>query len=151
MWRVNSLERLVVELDLDAHGIWDLPPRLYAISPAADLLVIHPQLGGTLALSLEKDPGALTAIEQEENPTNEDLEEFLSGINWAPQVVGVAIVLERFINEPSEDVRICAAVLRDGSHHCAIRLRRYDFDDSVLYGADLVPQLIEALAATLAD
>lgn len=150
MWRVNSLERLVAELDLDAKN-WDLPPRLYAISPAADLLALHPDLGRTLSLSLEKDPGALTAIEQEENPSDADLEEFLAGIDWAPEVVGVAIVLERLINEPSEEVRITAAVLRDGSHHCAIRFRRYDFDDSVLYGADLVPQLIEALEGTLVD
>jgi hypothetical protein len=150
MWRVNSLERLVAELDLDANG-WDVPPRLYALSPAADLLALHPELGRTLSLSLEKDPGALTAIEQEDSPSAEDLEEFLAGIDWPPEVVGVAIVLERLINEPSEDVRITAAVLRDGTHHCAIRFRRYDFDDSVLYGADLVPQLIEALAATLAD
>jgi hypothetical protein len=147
---VNSLERLVSELDMDAKN-WDLPPRLYALSPAADLLAVHPELGRTLSLSLEKDPGALTAIEQEGNPSAEELEEFLAGIGWAPEVVGVAVVLERLINEPSEDVRITAAVLRDGSHQCAIRFRRYDFDDSVLYGADLVPQLIEALAATLAD
>ncbi len=151
MCRVNSLERLVVELDLDAKGVWDLPPRLYAISSAAELLFLHPELVPTLSLSLEKDPGALTAIEQDENPTNENLEEFLAGIDWPPQVVGVAIVLERLINEPSEDVRISAAVLRDGSRHCAIRVRRYDFDDSVLYGTDLVPQLTEALAATLSD
>jgi hypothetical protein len=150
IWRVNSLERLVSELDMDAKN-WDLPPRLYALSPAADLLAIHPELGRTLSLSLEKDPGALTAIEQEGNPSAEELEEFLAGIGWAPEVVGAAVVLERLINEPSEDVRITAAVLRDGLHQCAIRFRRYDFDDSVLYGADLVPQLIEALAATLAD
>jgi len=147
---VNSLERLVSELDLDASG-WDLPPQLYALSATADLIVSHPQLAATLLLSLEKDPAALTAIAQEENPTNENVEDFLAGINWAPEVVGVAIVLERLINVPSEDVRITAAVLRDGSHHCAIRFRRYDFDDSVLYGADLVPQLIEALAETLSD
>lgn len=151
MWAVTSLERLVSELDLDAKGVWDLEPRLYALSPAADLLAAHPELRATLLLSVEKDPGALTAIAQEENPTNENVEEFLAGINWAPEVVGVAIVLERLINEPSEDVRITAAVLRDGSHHCAIRFRRYDFDDSVLYGAELVPQLIEALAETLTD
>lgn len=150
MWAVTSLERLVNELDLDAKG-WDLEPRLYAISPAVDLLERYPELEATLSLSLEKDPGALTAIAQEDNPTNENLEEFLAGINWASEVVGVAIVLERLINEPREDVRITAAVLRDGSHYCAIRFRRYDFDDSVLYGAELVPQLIEALAGTLAD
>ncbi len=150
MWAVNSLERLVTELDLDAKS-WDLGPRLYALSPAADLLSNHPELEVTLSLSLEKDPGALTAIEQEENPTNETVEEFLAAINWAPEVVGVAVVLERLINVPSEDVRITAAVLRDGSHYCAIRFRRYDFDDSVLYGAELVPQLIDALADTLAD
>ena len=148
---MNSLERLVAELDLDAKGVWDLPPRLYALSPAAELLTLHPELVPTLSLSLEKDPNALTAIEQDENPTNENVEEFLAGIDWPPSVVGVAIVLERLINVPSEDVRISAAVLRDGSHHCAIRIRRYDFDDSVLYGADLVPQLTEALAATLSD
>ncbi|HUW78052.1 MAG TPA: PPA1309 family protein [Candidatus Nanopelagicaceae bacterium] len=147
---MNSLERLVAELDLDAKA-WDRPPRLYALTPAADLLAKHPELGQTLRLSLEKDPGALTAIEQEENPKAEDLEDFLVGIDWGPEVVGVAIVLERLINEPSEDVRITVGVLRDGSHQCAIRFRRYDFDDSVLYGADLVPQLVEALAATLAD
>jgi len=150
MCSVNSLERLVNELDLEARG-WDLNPRLYALSATADLIAKHPALEATLSLSLEKDPSALTAIEQDENPTNEDVEDFLAGINWAPEVVGVAIVLERLINEPSEDVRITAAVLRDGSHYCAIRFRRYDFDDSVLYGADLVPQLIEALAATLSD
>ncbi len=150
MWAVNSLERLVTELDLDAKS-WDLGPRLYALSPAADLLSNHPELEATLSLSLEKDPGALTAIEQEKNPTNETVEEFLAAINWAPEVVGVALVLERLINVPSEDVRITAAVLRDGSHYCAIRFRRYDFDDSVLYGAELVPQLIDALADTLVD
>ena len=151
MCRVNSLERVVVELDLDAKGVWDLPPRLYALSPAAELLALHPELVPTLSLSLEKDPNALTAIEQDQNPTNENLDEFLAAIDWPPAVVGVAVVLERLINEPSEDVRITAAVLRAGSRQSAIRMRRYDFDDSVLYGADLVPQLSDALAATLSD
>jgi len=147
---VNSLERLVAELDLDAKS-WDRPPRLYALSAASDLLAANPELAAALSRSLDQDPGALAAIEQEEHPTNENLEDFLAAITWAPEVVGVAIVLERLINEPREDVRITAAVLRDGSRQCAIRMRRYDFDDSVVYGRDLVPQLTDALAATLSD
>jgi hypothetical protein len=39
-------------------------------------------------------------------------------------------------------------VLRDGTRHSALRLRRHDTDDEVLAGPDLVPALAEALAAT---
>jgi hypothetical protein len=46
-------------------------------------------------------------------------------------------------------VRIVAAATRDGSTHCALRLRSHDDPSSVMAGADLVPQLTQLLAATL--
>jgi hypothetical protein len=50
-----------------------------------------------------------------------------------------------------QEVRIVVAVLRDGSRATALRLRAHDDEQSVLTGADLVPGLAEALAATLTD
>ena len=50
-----------------------------------------------------------------------------------------------------QEVRIVAAVLRDGSRSCALRMRAHDDETSVLTGPDLVPGLSAALAATLAD
>jgi hypothetical protein len=41
------------------------------------------------------------------------------------------------------------AVLRDGTRHSALRLRKHDDDTSVLTGDDLVPALANALAGTL--
>jgi hypothetical protein len=43
------------------------------------------------------------------------------------------------------------AVLRDGARESALRLREKDSPTEVLTGADLVPGLAEALAATFAD
>jgi hypothetical protein len=42
-----------------------------------------------------------------------------------------------------------AAARRDGARFCALRLRAHDDDFSVLEGTDLVPALLELLAATL--
>jgi len=50
-----------------------------------------------------------------------------------------------------EDVRIVVGVLRTGARDTALRLRTQDREDAVLSGAELVPGLAEALAATLAD
>jgi hypothetical protein len=50
-----------------------------------------------------------------------------------------------------QEVRIAVGVLRDGTRDCALRLRTKDKDDEVLSGADLVPNLVRALADTLKD
>lgn len=38
--------------------------------------------------------------------------------------------------------------VRTGESWCALRLKAYDADNSVLGSADLVPELVEALQAT---
>jgi len=49
-----------------------------------------------------------------------------------------------------EEVRMTVAVLRTGGREAALRLRSKDAPTEVLTGADLVPGLAEALAATFA-
>jgi hypothetical protein len=48
------------------------------------------------------------------------------------------------------EVRLAAAVLRDGTGGCAVRARNHDRDTDVAVAPDLVPGLLEALAGTLA-
>ena len=48
------------------------------------------------------------------------------------------------------EVRLAAAVLRDGANGCAVRARDHDRDVDVAVGPDLIPGLLEALAGTLA-
>jgi hypothetical protein len=48
------------------------------------------------------------------------------------------------------DVRLAAAVLRGGSHACALRARDHDDDDQVAVGPELAPGLVAAVEATLA-
>lgn len=150
-----------IEKDRSALG-WDLAPVLYALVSTADLIAQEPQLEFALADRMER----LTAVEQEELP-DQPLEEFLPTIQWPAEVLGAAIALERWLvpdwvsdasdlaewnaQAAKEDVRIVVAVLRDGSQACAMRLRQHDADDSVLVGPDLVPGLIESLAATFRD
>lgn len=49
-----------------------------------------------------------------------------------------------------QEVRITAAVLRDGKREIALRLREKDLAREVLTGPDLVPGLTKALLATFA-
>jgi hypothetical protein len=50
-----------------------------------------------------------------------------------------------------QEVRIVAGATRAGATYCALRLRAHDDDQSVVTGNDLVPALLELLAATLED
>ncbi|RJK98093.1 PPA1309 family protein [Vallicoccus soli] len=168
------LTRAVVELEQHvAAGGWDQPVRLFALVPTAELLAAQPdladQLGGDALLL---DPGHLTPVEQEV-PAHDGLEELLAGIVWPPEVAGTAVAVERLVLPPDaegalpddpaaaaafaaghpgrQEVRLAVGVLRDGSRECAVRLRSADRDQDVRSGADLVPGLARALAATLED
>lgn len=162
-------------LDIERHvaaGAWDQPPRLYALVETADLRRREPELAAADLGTEADEPGHLTAVEQEELPDFAAVEELLGGIAWPPEVLGVALVVERLFlpagheegmpadedaaawlaqHPHREELRIAAGVLRDGSRECALRLRARDADASVLTGPDLVPGLTDALAATLAD
>lgn len=147
-----------IESDRGQRG-WDQPPALYALVATADLVAREPQM----ELALSSRQAILTAIEQEQLP--DSLEKFLPTIEWPAEVLGAAVVLERWIvpdhiDEDSleswaadhpgkEEVRIVAAVMRDGSKACSIRLRSHG--DEVMTGPDLAPGLTELLALTFAD
>ncbi len=172
------LSQVIVEIEQHvARGGWDQPVRLYALVETADLVRREPALAEQLGLSAATvAPGALTPVEQEALPVDQPLDELLAGIAWPPAVLGCALVVERLMVPPDveaeladctedpadlarkvadhprrQDVRIAVGVLRDGSRETAIRLRSHDSDDAVLTGPDLVPNLAEALAATLED
>ena len=154
-------------LEVEAHvagGGWDQPPRLFALVSTAAILASQPELAEDLAGAHEYTP-----VEQElEDVAN--FEELLLGVGWPEAVDGCAAVIERlmipaevesevpsdpeaaqaFVAEHPErrEVRLVAAVLRDGSAHSAVRGRADDTE--LLEGPDLVPGLVELLRGTLA-
>jgi hypothetical protein len=121
----------------------------------------------------DQAPDALTAIEQEGLHQSSNLESVLGRVAWPPDVDGCAFVVERVVVPPDaerdlpsdpdaavealarhpdrEDVRLLAAVLRDGTSVCLIRQRSHDADDAVGTGPDLAPGLVAALQATFDD
>jgi hypothetical protein len=158
--------------DLERHSAeegWDLPPRLYALVESAELLRQEPGLAEQLGLSASTD--TIAALEQPPLPDSVSIEESLATIIWPEAVAGCALVVERVVLPPEaeeqmpddegealawlaghplrEEVRMVVGVLRDGSRHSALRLRKHDSNDEVLSEADLVPALADALAATL--
>jgi hypothetical protein len=160
-------------LEVEAHVAesgWDQPARLYALVPTTELIADEPELAARLGLDPASAAGTFTPIEQELNPT-ESLERLLTRIEWPPAVRGAAAVLERIVLSddveaalPAEadpeaaardprrhEVRLAAAVTRDGRAYCAIRLRDHDRDDAILEGDQLVPGLVGLLSRSLTD
>ncbi len=153
-----------VESHVGAEG-WDQSPRLFALVPTADLIAREPALAGQLS----DDPDSITPVEQELDGSRE-LEDLLTEIEWPDAVVGCAAVIERVMLPPEaeeslpddpeallaaaavhpdrREVRLVAAVTRDGKSHSAVRARE-PLDAELLEGPDLVPGLIEHLRATL--
>jgi len=155
---------LEVESHVAAEG-WDQAPRLFALVPTADLIAREP----ALADQLSTEPGSITPVEQELDPSRE-LEDLLTEIEWPDAVVGCAAVIERIMLPPEaeeslpddpdalvaaaaahpdrREVRLVAAVVRTGQSHSAVRARE-PLDAELLEGPDLVPGLIEHLRGTL--
>jgi hypothetical protein len=154
--------------DFVATAGWDQSPQLFALVSTAELLHRQPHLAGTL------DPGAaLTPIAQEPL-ANDDLGAALAGIMWPSTVHGCALAQEIVVLPPSaesdlpddsdadelrrraaehparREARLVAAVLRDGSAACVLRLRGSEpGTDELVEGPELAPNLTEALRATL--
>ncbi|MFE9170424.1 PPA1309 family protein [Streptomyces kebangsaanensis] len=172
----SPLTRAVLEIDEYASGLgWDQPARLFALVDTARLRVQEPALAAQLGLEDEQGASGLTPIEQDEVPADRPLDEFLGTIAWPDAVTGCALTVERLMLPPSaeaqvpegldgaklakwvaghperQEVRMTVAVLRDGARESALRLRGKDSATEVLTGADLVPGLAEALAATFED
>lgn len=135
------------------------------------------QLPPDVAEAAQADPEHLTAVEQEDLPDVTSLEELLGRVTWPPTVDGVALSVERSVLPPQaeaealrrasaegldeaalaallqdhperQDLRMVAAVMRDGGNACAVRSRLHDGDPMVAVGPDLVPGLVDALART---
>ncbi|MDP9222046.1 MAG: PPA1309 family protein [Actinomycetota bacterium] len=118
-------------------------------------------------------PSHLTAVEQDGLAPTSSIESMLATMAWPAEVDGAAIALERVVVPPEaerdlpedpeqavehlaahaerRDVRLVVGVLRDGTAMCALRQRLHDQDTSVAVGPNLVPGLVHALLATLAD
>lgn len=149
----TGLRDAVVEVEQHvAREGWDQPVRLFAIVPTASVREGNPEL----SLIPERD---YASLEQETH--GRDIDVLLEGIEWHDDVVGAIVAVERYVvggdSGPTQaegaaerhDVRMVAGVLRGGGAAYAIRVRDHDSDDSVVIGPDLVPQLGEALLATL--
>ncbi|WP_431680362.1 PPA1309 family protein [Kitasatospora sp. KL5] len=168
----SPLTRAALEIDEYAATLgWDLPARLFALVDTAALRKADPRLARQLGLA-DNEATGLTPVEQEELPAGAELDKFLGTIAWPDQVAGCALVVERLMLPPGaeqsrpknatekelagwvanhpqrQEVRITAAVLRDGSREIALRLREKDVAREVLTGPDLVPGLTDALLAT---
>ncbi len=176
--RQASVLRAVLELEHHVSSAgWDGPLRLFALIRTAGAIEADPDLANRLpddvVAAAELDPEHLTAVEQDELPPIEDLEGLLHTIAWPASVDGAAVVVERLVlpteaeatmpEDPAaarawvaahpqrQELRMAAAVLRDGTNGCAVRSRGLDVDSQVASGPDLVPGLVEALASTLRD
>jgi len=174
--RQDAVLRAVRELEQHvAAGGWDGPVRVFALVRTADALVRDRDLAGRLPADVvaaaQADPEHITIVEQEDLPSASSLEELLGSITWPPTVDGAAVVTERVVVPPEveaqlpadpdeavtwlaqhparREVRLAAAVLRDGTNGCAVRARDHDRASDVAVGPDLVPGLIEGLSATL--
>lgn len=163
-------------LEIEGHvaaGGWDRPATLFALVDTARLVASEPALASAMGLDSASAEGSLTPVEQDQLPPDQSLEIALQSISWPASVAGCAAVVERLVLPPDADaqipedpaaaeefarehpdrqeVRIVAGVTRAGATYCALRLRSHDDDQSVVGSADLVPELLELLGATLED
>ncbi len=159
-------------LDTERHVArsgWDQPVRLFALVPTAELVGREPQLADGLATH-DAAAGALSAVEQDELPEADGIEDLLARIAWPEQVSGCALAVERVVLPPDAerdlpedaaeavravaehpgraDVRLVVAVTRDGAARCLLRQREHDSDDRVALGEDIAPGIVHALRAT---
>lgn len=169
---------LVRELEQHvAAAGWDGPMRLFALVRTAGALDrdegLAERLPPAVVAAARADTDHLTAVEQDDLPQVSGLEDLLGRITWPHTVDGTAVVIERVVLPPRAeadldalpdddgaaaaaadhpdriDVRLAAAVLRDGTSGCAVRSRSHDADTAVAVGPDLIPDLISALRTTL--
>lgn len=163
-------------LEIEGHVAeagWDQPARLYALVETARLVAREPALAAAMGLDSSAAAGSLTPVEQDQLSPDRPLEQVLESITWPEGVAGCAAVVERLVLPPGVDdqipedatdaeafarehpdrqeVRIVAGATRAGATYCALRLRAHDDGQSVVGGADLVPALLQMLAATLED
>ncbi len=146
---------------------WDQPPQLFALVPTAELVQAQPDLAGQVDTDAPLTPVAQDSL------GDADLAEALGGIMWPEAVHGCAIAQEIVVLPPEaestlpadedaemrriaaehphrREARLVAAVLRDGTTACVLRLRAgSDTDDEIVEHPELAPNLTDALLSTL--
>jgi hypothetical protein len=164
------LEAATAEIEAHVAGSgWDRRPTLFALVRSAQLAADDPETAARLGLADAVGDG-LTPIEQDEVPKG-PLDEVLAQLGWPDAVVGCALSQEILILPPSaepdlpddtgdltavanhperREARLVVAVLRGGDAAAMLRLRGRDGapDGELLTGADLAPNLVDALLAT---
>ena len=158
---MSEIEQAVKEIEayVAADG-WDGPVRVFSLVDAETAMSVN----SALAAELPADATGLLSIEQEGLPSSDSIDELLGRLAWPDAVDGAAISLERVTLPPEaeaeipdaadprrEDIRMVVGVLRSGESWCTIRLRSHDSQAEAISGADLVPEMIEALLATFAE
>src|SRR5690606_6682756 len=167
----SALTRAVAEIERHVRADdWDQQARLYGLAPTAELVSREPELATKLGLSAEEATDEpLTPIEQDIG--GRAIEELLPTIEWPDTVTGCALVLEGValparggvvfraegtvaaacaLRHPARsDVRVVVGVLRDGSRATVLRVRGHEEDGDLVHGAELSPELGDALADTL--
>lgn len=149
---------------------WDQAPQLFALVSTAELLAREPGLADQL-----NPDSPLTPVAQDELPEGE-LDEALGGIAWPESVTGCALCQEIVVLPPDaeaevlvandssaemrrvaaehpqrKEARLVAAVNRDGSGACVLRVRGdADHPDEIVEHPELAPNLIDALRQTFA-
>lgn len=154
-----------IEAHVAANG-WDQPPVLYALVRVGRFRADEPETAARLGLD-DADEDLLTPIEQEPLPEGA-LDEVLAQIAWPESVAGCALTQEIVVLPPSaeesladsddvdaaafhpdrREARLVVAVLRGEESAAVLRLRGTD-EENLLTGADLAPNLVRALHATL--
>ncbi|MCT2588199.1 PPA1309 family protein [Actinophytocola gossypii] len=167
---LSALTREVEEFVSSAG--WNQPPQLFALVPTAELVEREPELADQV------DQGApLTPVAQDALPDG-DLADALAGIMWPEAVHGCALAQEIVVLPPEaeatlptgdttaesdamrriaaehprrREARLVAAVLRDGTTACVLRLRGGpdQDDDDIVEHPELAPNLTDALLTTL--
>ena len=136
---------------------------MFALVDTAQLVAAEPHIEAALGADVSRQPGHLTAIEQDEFHAGGDLAADLERIAWPEAVVGCALAVERVFVPPAEDpdaaaefvnthpqredVRVVVAVNRGGDVQGIARLK--SAPEELLIGSGLVPGLARALARTL--
>lgn len=167
-WEDPDLAVAVAEVEeFAAAAGWDAPPQLFALVVTSELLAAQPALAPTLGKTTRYTP-----IAQESLPARE-LSQALSQISWPPEVAGCVLVQEIVVLPPEAgaalsadpdtaadqaadhpdrtEARLAAGVLREvKGGACLLRLRG-EHDDAPLRGADLAPNLLNALRTTFED
>ncbi len=161
-----------IETFVAATG-WDQAPALFALVPTR-LVAAEPNGAELLKLDPDAPPiteDSLTPIAQDDLP-DKPLDEALSEIEWPDAVSGCALVQEIVLLPPEaeaelsspdavseaavhpqrREARLAVAVLRDGRTSSVVRIRATEpgAPDDIAFGADLAPNLTDALRATLA-